>query len=92
MRSDPRSPVFSAGAAGRALALASEQVGLDAAGATLMRMGENAIYRLAAEPVVVRVARSTDLLPDVRKEVAVARWLDSAGLPAIRLNVAVSRP
>jgi Ser/Thr protein kinase RdoA (MazF antagonist) len=92
VRSDPQSPAFSASAAERALALACEQVGLDASGASLIRMGENAIYRLASAPVVVRVARTTELLSDVRKEVAVARWLDSAGLPAILLHGAAEQP
>lgn len=40
-----------------------------------MRLGENAVYRLAADPVVVRTARTVDYLADVQTEVAVARWL-----------------
>jgi Ser/Thr protein kinase RdoA (MazF antagonist) len=51
----------------------------------LLRLGENAIYRLPSVPVVVRIARSMDALEDVRKEVRVARWLAEEDFPAVRL-------
>lgn len=63
---------------------------LDSAGAELIRIGENAVFRLR-EPVIVRIARTSRYEPDARKEVAVARWLKSAGLPATRA-VAVEQP
>ncbi|GGO67075.1 phosphotransferase enzyme family protein [Nonomuraea cavernae] len=69
----------------RALVAACENVGLDSRGARLIRLGENALYRLASAPVVVRIARSVDLLPDVRREVAVANWLSAAGFPSVQL-------
>jgi aminoglycoside phosphotransferase (APT) family kinase protein len=50
-----------------------------------LRLGENAIYRVVDAPIVVRVARSLQMLDDVRKEIRVARWLEQAGLPAARL-------
>ncbi|MEQ4726242.1 aminoglycoside phosphotransferase family protein [Nonomuraea sp. B19D2] len=50
-----------------------------------MRLGENALYRLASVPVVVRIARNVRLLPDVQKEAAVATWLEAAGFPSVRL-------
>lgn len=57
--------------------------GLSADGARLLRLGSNAVYRLAA-PVVARVARP-DADPDAaRRTVAVARWLESADYPAVR--------
>lgn len=56
--------------------------GLGSAGAELLRLGENAIYRLRDEPIVVRVARHPDA---VRKEVEVARWLAQHDFPAARL-------
>jgi Ser/Thr protein kinase RdoA (MazF antagonist) len=57
--------------------------GLSVAGARLLRLGSNAVYRLAA-PVVVRIARP-DADPELaRRTVAVARWLQSAGYPAVR--------
>ncbi len=68
-----------------ALRAACEAAGLDAAGAELLRLGENAIFRLKGQPVVARIARTVDYLPDVRTEVAVARWLELAGFAAVRL-------
>jgi Ser/Thr protein kinase RdoA (MazF antagonist) len=61
-------------------------VGLPTNDAVLLRVGENAIYRLASAPVVVRIARSLDMIDDVRKEVRVARWLDEEDYPAVRLT------
>lgn len=60
-------------------------VSLDAGDASILRLGENAIYRLDGVPVVVRIARSLDVLEDVRKEVRVARWLAAEDFPAARL-------
>jgi hypothetical protein len=51
------------------------RAGLSSDGAELLRLGENAIYQLAADPVVVRIARSADRLPRVQRELCVARWL-----------------
>jgi hypothetical protein len=76
---------FSEGTARRALEVACAAVGLDAQGAELMRLGENAIYRLRPLPLVARIARTVDYLPDVETEVAAARWLESAGFPSVRL-------
>jgi hypothetical protein len=58
----------------------------------LLRIGENAIWRLASEPVVVRIARTTERLPTVRKELCVARWLAAAGLPVIHLEDVPGQP
>ena len=63
-----------------ALAEACERIGVQASGAELIRLGENAIYRIPADDLVVRIARGGDVLQDARKEVAVSRWLRSAGL------------
>ena len=64
------------------LAEACRMAGLDPDGARLMRLGTNAVYRLAS-PVVVRIARA-DRLGDMSRTVAVARWLASVGYPAVR--------
>lgn len=74
------------------LARACAAAGLDPEGAELLRLGENAIYRLGAVPVVARIARTVDYLPDVRTEVAVARWLESAAFPAVRLAGPADQP
>ncbi|MCA2229951.1 aminoglycoside phosphotransferase family protein [Nonomuraea aurantiaca] len=58
--------------------------GLASDDARLIRLGENALFVLAVERVVVRIARSVDVLDDARKEVAVSAWLHEAGLPAAR--------
>jgi aminoglycoside phosphotransferase len=81
---------FSAVTTARTLEQACAAAGLDGGGAELLRLGENAIYRLASVPVVVRIARG--YLPDVRAEVAVARWLESAGFPAVRLAGPADQP
>jgi aminoglycoside phosphotransferase (APT) family kinase protein len=57
--------------------------GLNADRARLMRIGSNAVYHLT-EPIVVRISRNTVDLDRARRTVAVARWLASAGYPAVR--------
>ena len=42
------------------LVAACGDVGLDPRGASLMRLGENALYQLASAPIGVRIARSMD--------------------------------
>ncbi|MGW6505121.1 phosphotransferase family protein [Nonomuraea angiospora] len=59
-------------------------VGLAGQDARLIRLGENALYALPGEQIVVRIARSMEVMDDARKEVAVAAWLDGAGIPAAR--------
>lgn len=63
---------------------ACERVRLGSDGADLLRLGENALYRLAGSPVVVRIARSMDHWAAATKEVAVAQWLAGAGIEAAR--------
>ena len=58
--------------------------GLSGRDARLIRLGENALYVLPAEHVVVRIARSVEVLDDVRKEVTVSAWLNDSGIPAAR--------
>ncbi|MEV8322209.1 aminoglycoside phosphotransferase family protein [Kitasatospora sp. NPDC056731] len=57
-------------------------VGLSAEGAGLIRLGENALWRLRAG-VVARVARSGQW-PVAVREIAVARWLHENGMPVVR--------
>jgi len=71
----------------RGLALeASATIGHAGAGVEFLRLGENAIYRITGTPIVVRLGRSLGALADVRKEIRVARWLEEAGVPAVRLS------
>jgi aminoglycoside phosphotransferase (APT) family kinase protein len=59
-------------------------VGLDAEGARLLRLGSNAVYRLKA-PVIARISRPGADVEGVRRTVEVARWLESAQYPAVRV-------
>lgn len=70
------------------------QVGLDSRQAKLLRLGENAIYALPPEGVVVRIARSdtADNHERVDKELAVSRWLTSQEFPAARLREDLPQP
>ena len=66
--------------------------GLDPESARLLRMGSNAVYRLSA-PVIVRISRPGADEDDVRRTVAVARWLESVRYPSVRaVDVDVDQP
>jgi thiamine kinase-like enzyme len=65
------------------LGRACEASGLSAGGARLLRLGSNAVYRLAS-PVVARVAYAGTDARAARRTVDVARWLESAHYPAVR--------
>ena len=60
---------------------ASDIAGVDPRGAELVRMGENAMFRLASAPIIARVGRS---ITAGRKETRVASWLASHQFPAAR--------
>jgi Ser/Thr protein kinase RdoA (MazF antagonist) len=74
---------FTADSARLTLDDAAAEVGLDAGGAELLRLGENAVYRLRGS-AIARVARSADREGELRSEVDVARWLEAADYPAVR--------
>ncbi len=65
------------------LGQACEVTGLSGDGARLLRMGSNAVYRLTA-PIVARIAYGNTDIEGARRTVEVARWLESAGYPAVR--------
>ena len=66
--------------------------GLDPRGARLLKFTANAVFRLRADPVVVRIAGSTALRHRVGKVVDVAGWLAACGVPAVRLVSDVPQP
>lgn len=76
---------FSSESTRATLEQAAARIGIDPAGAELLRLGENAIYHLRNVPIVVRIARRAEMWRDAAKEVAVAKWLASSGVPAARL-------
>ena len=77
---------FSAAVAGEVLVTACAMAGLDGSSARPLRLGENALFHLPAEAVVVRIARSMDYWRDATKEVSVSRWLASVQFPAARVR------
>jgi Ser/Thr protein kinase RdoA (MazF antagonist) len=85
-------PEFSSLAALRVLTEACQQVGFSSDGAELLRIGENAIFQLADAPTVVRIGRSADRLSRAQKELCVARWLDAAKVPAVRVHDEIEQP
>jgi Ser/Thr protein kinase RdoA (MazF antagonist) len=83
---------FSSAAVVPVLAEACTLAGFSSDGAELLRLGENAIYRLAGAHVVVRIARSADRMGRVNKELCVARWLAASGVPSVRVQEDVDQP
>ncbi|MFI0814763.1 phosphotransferase enzyme family protein [Streptomyces sp. NPDC021098] len=83
---------FTSAGAAQVMAAACRRVRLESAGAKLIRFGENALFRLALRPVIVRVARTADYLPSVRNEVEVSRWLAREGFPAARVVEDLEQP
>ncbi|MEU9435834.1 aminoglycoside phosphotransferase family protein [Streptomyces sp. NPDC048252] len=83
---------FTSARAGAVMRAACRAAGLDGRGAELIRLGENALFRLASVPVVVRVARGEEWLPKAQREVAVSRWLTGEGFPATRAVEDLEQP
>ena len=83
---------FSAAAAEGVLVDACGVAGLDSGGARLLRLGENALFHLPAEAVVVRIARTMDYWRDVVKELTVSRWLADACFPGARVHQVAGQP
>ena len=73
---------FSSSAALPILRQVCKQAGLNCDRAELLRVGENANFRLASAPIVVRISRSADRLSRVTRELCVARWLATAKVPS----------
>lgn len=72
---------------------ACRRVGLDPRGAEPIRFGENALYRLAGQGVVVRVARfGPDALTTATKEVDVSRWLAGHHVRAVKALAGIEQP
>ncbi|GAA3421304.1 hypothetical protein GCM10018952_67460 [Streptosporangium vulgare] len=73
-----------------ALLTACRRARIDASGAELIRFSENAIYRLP-KGVVARVPRE-GRLQTAAKEVRVARWLETVGVPAVQVVPDLDQP
>ncbi|OWA05454.1 deubiquitinase [Streptomyces sp. CS113] len=83
---------FTSARATRVMVAACRAAGLDDRGAELIRLGENALFRLASAPVIVRVARGKEYLPKARVEVGVSRWFGREGFPAARIVEDLEQP
>src|SRR2546423_11125288 len=69
-----------------------ESAGLDPTGAELLRLTNNAVFRLVTRPVVVRIVASRALRHRVEKVVRVARWFAEHDVPAVRLLPGIDQP
>jgi aminoglycoside phosphotransferase (APT) family kinase protein len=76
-------PDFTEASARSALIHACQDAGITSDRLELVRLGSNAVFRLD-EAVIARVAPSTGLLANARKQIDVARWLDSVEYPVTR--------
>jgi len=76
---------FGRASATRIMREACKLVGLAPNDAELIRLGENAIFRVGKPPVIVRVARGPAFRESAAKEVAVSRWLQDEGIRAAQL-------
>ncbi|MEU8954521.1 aminoglycoside phosphotransferase family protein [Streptomyces sp. NPDC048518] len=83
---------FAAESTGRILRDACRSAGLDPTGAELLRLGSNAVYRLASEPIIVRIARDPSVLSEMERAVGVARWLERSDFPANRVPPHATQP
>jgi hypothetical protein len=75
-----------------ALAGTCAQLGLDPAGARLLRFTNNAVYALVSAPVVVRIVGSRGLRNRVGTLVTVAEHFARHDIPAIRLLTGFHQP
>lgn len=69
----------------RGLAAITKAANLDPAGAHLIKVTNNAVWELATAPIVIRMATTPALLHRTPTVIAVARWLASHNIPAVRL-------
>jgi hypothetical protein len=67
-------------------------VGLDVSGAELVRLGSNAVFRLASREVIVRIAPDAGGLAATERTVRVARWPAEGDFPATRLVPGLTQP
>jgi aminoglycoside phosphotransferase (APT) family kinase protein len=66
--------------------------GLDPTGAELLRLTNNAVFRLVSRPVVVRIVASRALRHRVDKVVRVAKWFAQHDVQAVRLLPGIAQP
>ncbi|MGN2636446.1 aminoglycoside phosphotransferase family protein [Nocardia takedensis] len=67
-------------------------VGLDAAGAHLLRYTNNAVWTLSAHPIIVRIAHGPLERVRAPRVVAMARWLNARDAPVVELLPDIEQP
>jgi aminoglycoside phosphotransferase (APT) family kinase protein len=72
------------------LRAACRTVGIDSSDAELIRASENTLYRLPGK-IVVRIGRRGQL-STAAKEVNVARWLETTGVPSVQAIPDIDQP
>ncbi|WP_435109252.1 phosphotransferase enzyme family protein [Nocardiopsis synnemataformans] len=68
------------------------QAGLDPRDAHLIKFTNNAVFRLASAPVVVRIAGSRAVSERIDTVIATAQWFAQHEVPAVRLLEEVAQP
>lgn len=58
----------------------------------MVRLGENAIYVLGKQDVVIRIARSHLRLDRAQRELCMARWLQKENVPAVQVHEDFDQP
>jgi len=74
------------------LAAVCQACGLDPTGAQLIRHVNNAVFRLARHPVVVRLVSLPSYVPRAELAVRAATWFAEHDVPAIRLVPGLAQP
>lgn len=77
---------------GSGLRAVCSELGLDPMGARLLRNVNNAVFRLARNPVVVRLVTLPSYIPRAELAVAAATVFAEHGVPAIRLLPGIRQP
>lgn len=88
-RSDGR---FTEVAMRQTLARIANRLGVDATGARLLRLTNNAVFALPEAGLVVRITRTHRLHARVRKVVGLGGWFAEIDAPTIRLVAGVRQP
>lgn len=74
------------------LASTCARIGADPAGARLIKFTNNAVFGLARDPYVIRIAGSDAVASRAGKVVSVAAWLARYDMPTVRLLDGVAQP
>jgi hypothetical protein len=83
---------FTEAAMRHALANLTDQLGVDDADASLLRLTNNAVFALPGAGLVVRITRTHRLHARVHKVAALGVWFEQVDAPTIRLASGVDQP